>query len=155
MPPNKRLSQTPGPNPLGIGTSAPRSPIRSGCFTTPTPAQSIHSAQQSTSDPCRKLLRETLAGKRSEKIAKGRCLKANNSGFKVNLGPEAPLPDIMDAARKVLVGRVRGRNYSAAENVGGRGMESFAQRTSGSDGPIKRLVRTSFLSPAICGMDTW
>jgi len=49
-------------------------------------------------------------GKRSEKVTKGRCLRAIDSEFSVIFGPEAPL---LDAASKVLVGRVRGRTYTA------------------------------------------
>lgn len=45
-------------------------------------------------------------------MTKGRCLRAIDSDFNIIFGPEALLPDVMDAARKVLVGRVRGRTYT-------------------------------------------
>lgn len=100
---------------LNLGTSyiKPRSPIRSGCFNMPPlPARSTGSAQQSTSDPCRRTLKDFPIGKRSEKLKKGRCLRAIDSNINLTLGEDSQMADVVDTTRKFLVGRVRGRTYS-------------------------------------------
>lgn len=97
------------------GTSCfrPRSLIRSGCFNTPFhPVLSAGSAQHSSSDPCRKLLKDLPFRKRSANLKRGRCMRAIDSDFNITFGEEAPLLDVMDTGRRVLVGRVRGRTYS-------------------------------------------
>lgn len=96
----------------GNSSTGPRFPIRSGCFNTPPlPIRSAGSAQHSSSDPCHRILKDLPFGKRSQKLKKGKCLRAIDSDFNITFG-DAQLPEVMEATRKVLVSRVRGRTYS-------------------------------------------
>lgn len=97
----------------GNSSTGPRSPIRSGCFNTPLlPVRSVGSAQHSSSDPCRRLLKDLPFGKRTEKLKKGKCLRVIDLDFNITFGEEAQLPDIMETAQKFLVGRVKGCTYT-------------------------------------------
>lgn len=59
-----------------------------------------------------KFTQRNPTGRRTDKPKKGRCLRAVDTDINLTFGEDVPMADVMDMARKVLVGRVRGRNYT-------------------------------------------
>lgn len=98
---------------LGSCSYNPHSPIRFGCFSSPTQnPRLVISTQQGSSKACCSLLKENPMGHRTDKPKKGRCLRAVDTDINLTFGEDVPMADALDTVRKVFVGRVRGRNYT-------------------------------------------